>query len=81
MIQKNEGKKIKAPSNKLTVGSTGTPIDMKTICADIVLEADYYPYTFTLLAATLLPGEKGTGGFEIHIISSENMDFVPLKNE
>ena len=81
MIQKNEGKFIRTSSNKLTVGSTGTPIDMKTICADIVLEAEYYPYTFTMLVASLYPGEKGTGGYEIQIIANENIDFVPLKNE
>lgn len=81
MVQKNDGKMIKTTSAKLTVGSTGTPIDMKTICADIQLDAEYYPYVFTLLAATLYPGEKGTGAYEIQIIASENVDFAPLKNE
>jgi hypothetical protein len=81
MIQKNDGKIIKASSTKLTVGSTGTPIDMKTICAEVVLDAEYYPYTFSLLVASLHPGEKGTGSFEIQIISNENLDFVVLKNE
>lgn len=81
MIQKNDGKKIKACSNKLTVGSSGTPIDMKTVCAEIVLDADYFPYTFTLLVANMYSGEKGTGSYEVQIISNENLDFVPLKSE
>lgn len=81
MVQKNDGKRIKQASNKLTVGSTGTPIDMKTICTEINLEADYYPYTFSLLAATLYPDEKGTGSFEIQIISNADLEIVQLKND
>lgn len=81
MIQKNEGKIIKGASNKLTVASSGTPTDMKTICADIILEGDYYPYTFSLLVASLLAGEKGTGNYDIQIIANEDLDFVSLKTE
>lgn len=81
MIQKNDGKIIRQASNKLTIGQTGAPIDMKTICADITLEADYYPYTFTLLLATLHPGEKGTGAYEVQIIANSKLDVSTLKNE
>lgn len=80
MIHKNEGNKIRSATGKNMIASTGNPIDLKSVSCEVLLKAEEYPYTFSLLVASLFGGEKGEGEFEIRIVSDREIKFEELSN-
>jgi hypothetical protein len=60
-VQRNEGKRMKREdinSDKLC-GKLQKTINSITISSEVELEAENYPYTFTLLVCCAKPGQTG----------------------
>jgi hypothetical protein len=60
-IQRNSGKRITKHNTRtdLLCGSQLRPVNAITISNEALLEADQYPYTFTLYVSTGEEGEEG----------------------
>ena len=79
MVQKNKSLPIKSVSNEKMIGSSGAPTNLKSIGKEMILEAEGFPYSFTLLCASLYAGEEGSGKFTIEISSNDkSMKFEEL---
>ena len=71
IVQRNEGNKIYDMSSNLLVGSSGSPIVLKTVSAQIELKAEYYPYTFTVMVASYFAGKKGEGTYSLDVYCTD----------
>ena len=58
------GDKKLSDISKNLVGSSGKPIDLKTISAEISLENQK---SFVILVTSMFTGEKGSGEFELNV--------------
>jgi hypothetical protein len=60
-VQRNEGKRLRKEnvSSEKLCGNPIKPTNYVNISAEIPLEADSYPYVFTLYVSTNLPGKVG----------------------
>lgn len=51
MVQKNNGNRIEAPVANKMAGMSGAATNSKTISKEINLNANSYPYTFSLMTS------------------------------
>ncbi len=56
MIQRNDGKRIRDNAKNKLVGKSGAPIAKVILTEEINLDADSFPYTFSLMIATMEEG-------------------------
>lgn len=79
MVQKNGGKRITSASLDLLAGSSGAPTDLITVSAQINLDAPTYPYTFSLMVASLLAGaDGGEGKFTLSVFCTDSFTLSPM---
>jgi len=63
-----------------TIGSSGSPTDLKTVSAEIDATGRSYPLKLNIMVASMNGGEKGEGTFGLHVHCTDmNSDIVPLK--
>ena len=79
MVQKNGGKRVTSTSMDLLAGSSGAPTDLITVSAQINLDAPSYPYTFSLMVASLLSGaDGGEGKYKLNIYCTDSFKITPM---
>ena len=60
MVQRNSGNRVEAPvANKMS-GMSGPATNAKTISKEINLNANSYPYTFSLMTSIYEAGVEGS---------------------
>ena len=85
-VQRNDEVRMKQEdiSSEKVCGKPNRPIDAVMISAQIELEANSYPYTFTLLVCCREPGSTGKYSLEIYCNDKEakiieDKDFDPIE--
>jgi len=70
-IQKKDGDLIDRPDKKLSLGTCGpTPLVLQAMDVEFAQNLRY-PYTFTAVAANMLGGAEGEGGFSVQVYSKD----------
>ncbi len=79
LLTKNKGKRIIKLQRNMIIGQSGNPTNLKTITAEIPLDKSVsYPYTFSLMVASALAGQRGESKFSIKIYSTATLSVKPL---
>ena len=79
LLLKNKGKRLVKLKRDLIVGQSGNPTNLKTITAEIPLDNSLsYPYTFSLMVASAVAGERGESAFTVKVYSTSPLQVKPI---